>query len=111
MSGSLLDILRILDETLQINISVSSDITSQSLESQQPDYPIEALRQIARNAVMRRSYEQTNAPVKVYWFNDRIEISNPGGLFGQVNQDNFGQGVTDYRNPHLAGVMKDLGYV
>lgn len=111
ISGSLLDILRMLDELLQINISISSDFTSQALEIQQPDYPIEALRQLARNAVMHRSYEQTNAPVKIYWFNDRIEISNPGSLFGQVNQTNFGQGVTDYRNPHLAGVMKDLGYV
>ena len=111
ISGSLLDILRMLDETLQINISVASDITSNSLEIQQPDYPIEALRQLTRNAVMHRSYEQTNAPIKVYWFSDRIEISNPGGLFGQVNRENFGKGTTDYRNPHLAGVMKDLGYV
>ena len=111
INGSLLDILRKLDETLQINISVASDITSASLEIQQPDYPIEALRQLARNAVMHRSYEQTNAPVKVYWFNDRVEITNPGGLFGQVNRENFGKGATDYRNPHLAGVMKDLGYV
>jgi ATP-dependent DNA helicase RecG len=111
ISGSLLDILRILDETLQINISIASDITSEALEIQQPDYPIEALRQLARNALMHRSYEQTNAPVKVYWFNDRIEIQNPGGLFGQVNRENFGKGATDYRNPHLAGVMKDLGYV
>ena len=111
ISGSLLDILRILDETLQVNISTASDITSQNLELQHPDYPIEALRQLARNAIMHRSYEQTNAPVKVYWFSDRIEISNPGGLFGQVNHGNFGRGVTDYRNPHLAGVMKDLGYV
>ena len=111
ISGSLLDILRMLDETLQINISVASDITSNSLEIQQPDYPIEALQQLTRNAVMHRSYEQTNAPIKVYWFSDRIEISNPGGLFGQVNRENFGKGTTDYRNPHLAGVMKDLGYV
>ncbi len=111
INGSLLDILRILDETLQINIATALDITSSALEIQQPDYPIEALRQLSRNAIMHRSYEQTNAPVKVYWFNDRIEISNPGGLFGQVNRENFGQGVTDYRNPHLAGVMKDLGYV
>ncbi|GAB4476498.1 MAG: ATP-binding protein [Elainellaceae cyanobacterium] len=111
ISGSLLDILRMLDETLQINISTASDITSRSLEIQHPDYPIEALRQLARNAVMHRSYEQTNAPIKVYWFSDRIEITNSGGLFGQVNQENFGQGATDYRNPHLAGAMKDLGYV
>lgn len=111
ISGSLLDILRILDETLQINISIATDLTSETLEIQQPDYPIAALQQLVRNAVMHRSYEQTNAPIKVYWFRDRIEISNPGGLFGQVTPNNFGQGATDYRNPHLAEVMKTLGYV
>jgi ATP-dependent DNA helicase RecG len=111
INGTLVDVLRVLDEVLQINISVASDITSSAIEIQQPDYPIAALQQLTRNALMHRSYENTNAPVKVYWFNDRIEIQNPGGLFGQVNRDNFGEGATDYRNPHLAGVMKDLGYV
>jgi len=43
---------------------------------------------------------------------DNIEIQNPGGPFGQVNQENFGHpGITDYRNPHLAEAMKNLGYV
>jgi len=111
IAGSLLDILRVLDETLQINITTAADLTSRTLEVQKPDYPIEALRQLARNAVMHRSYETTNAPVKIYWFRDRLEITNPGNLFGQVNRDNFGKGVTDYRNPHLASVMKELGYV
>ena len=109
--GTVIDILRMLDDVLHINISVSSDITSASLEIQQPDYPIEALRQLARNAILHRAYDVTHAPVKVYWFSDRIEIQNPGGLFGQVTRDNLGKGATDYRNPHLAGVMKDLGYV
>jgi ATP-dependent DNA helicase RecG len=30
-------------------------------------------------AVMHRAYEATHAPVRVYWYDDRIEISNPGG--------------------------------
>jgi len=61
---------------------------------------------------MHRSYENTNAPVRVYWFDDRIEIINPGGPFGAVTQENFGQpGITDYRNPNLADAMKVLGYV
>ncbi len=60
---------------------------------------------------MHRSYEQTHARVRLYWYQDRLEIHNPGGPFGQVTRGNFGQGVTDYRNPHLAGVMKELGYV
>ena len=69
-------------------------------------------QQLARNAILHRSYEGTNAPVRVYWFSDRIEIHSPGGPFGQVSRENFGrEGLTDYRNPHLAEAMKVLGYV
>ena len=61
---------------------------------------------------MHRTYENTNAPIRLTWFSDRIEIVNPGGPFGIVTVANFGQpGVTDYRNPHLAEAMKVLGYV
>ncbi len=111
ISGALIDLLRYIGEVIQANISTASDISAQPIEIKQPNYPIVALQQLVRNAVMHRSYEETNAPVRVYWFNDRIEIQNPGGLFGQVNRQNFGRGVTDYRNPHLAEAMKTLGYV
>lgn len=111
IGGTLMDLLRYTDEILQANISTATDIKAQSREIKQPDYPIAALQQLVRNAIMHRSYESTNAPVRVYWFQDRIEIQSPGGLFGQVNRENFGRGVTDYRNPHLAEAMKNLGYV
>ena len=75
-------------------------------------YPMEALRQLVRNAYMHRSYEATHAPIRVYWFNDRIEIFSPGGPFGDVTAENFGQpGITDYRNPNLAEALRSLGYV
>lgn len=111
LTGPLHDILNQIDELLKINISVATDLTTSPLEIRQPDYPIVALQQLVRNAVMHRSYDGTNAPVRINWFNDRIEISNPGGLYGQVNESNFGQGATDYRNPLLAETMKVLGYV
>jgi ATP-dependent DNA helicase RecG len=94
-----------------LNISIASDLTAQPLEIRQPDYPIVALQELMRNAVMHRSYKETNAPVRIYWFSDRVEIHSPGGAFGQVNSMNFGTGITDYRNPHLAEAMKNLGYV
>ncbi len=112
IGGPIPDLLRMLDEIFQVHISVATDITAQPIELRQPDYPIVALQQLGRNAVMHRTYEGTNAPVRITWFNNRIEIQNPGGPFGQVNRQNFGQpGITDYRNPHLAEAMKNLGYV
>jgi ATP-dependent DNA helicase RecG len=112
IAGPLAESLRLLDEILEANISVASTLTSGPTEIQHPDYPIVALQQIARNAVLHRAYEGTNAPVRITWFSDRIEILSPGGPYGQVNRGNFGEpGITDYRNPHLAEAMKNLGYV
>lgn len=112
ISGPLAEMLRRLRQTLEINISTAVDLTSGPTEIRHPDYPIAALQQLAFNAVMHRAYEGTHAPVRIYWFSDRIEIHSPGGPFGQVNRQNFGQpGITDYRNPHLAEAMKTLGFV
>ncbi|AOT61060.1 ATP-binding protein [Streptomyces fradiae] len=79
-------------------------------ETPRPDYPLEALRELCMNALMHRNYETSHAPTRIVWFDDRIEITNPGGPFGQVRDDNFDR-VTDYRNPSLAAALKGLGYV
>ncbi|ASU82040.1 transcriptional regulator [Nocardiopsis gilva YIM 90087] len=79
-------------------------------ERAQPDYPIAALREACMNALMHRNYESSNAPTRIQWFADRVEVANPGGPYGQVRANNFDR-VNDYRNPSLAGAMKNLGYV
>jgi ATP-dependent DNA helicase RecG len=110
--GALPDLMRQVEELLKVNIQTAVDFTSGSVEIQTPDYPMVALQQLTRNAILHRSYENTNAPVRIYWFDDRIEIQNPGGPYGQVTKQNFGQpGACDYRNPNLAAVLKELGYV
>jgi ATP-dependent DNA helicase RecG len=110
--GALPDLLAEIEDVLKANMQTAVDFTSGPVEIQRPDYPIVALQQIVRNAVLHRSYENTNAPVRLYWFRDRVEIQNPGGPYGQVTKQNFGQsGISDYRNPNLAAVMKDLHYV
>ncbi len=111
LSGPLYELVRQLDDLLKLNISTSVDIASAPTETRAPDYPVAALQQLARNALIHRNYETSNAPVRVYWFRDRVEIHNPGGPFGQVTQANIGTGVTDYRNPLLAEAMANLGYV
>ncbi len=112
IDGTILDILRQLDETLKVHVSTAINIKSGDQDTRYPDFPIVALQQLTRNAVLHRTYEGTNAPVRIHWFSDRIEIINPGGPFGIVTQENFGKpGVADYRNPQLAESMKSLGYV
>ena len=112
ISGTVADILRRLDEKVNSHNRTAVDFTSDVVERRTSTYPAEAIRQIARNAVMHRTYEATNAPVHVHWFKDRIEIISPGGPFGRINADNFGRpGVVDYRNPNLADAMRTLGFV
>ena len=112
IDGPLTQVLRRLDEKLDAHNRIAVDIKSQNTETRSSPYPRAALQQLARNAIMHRSYENTNAPVRVYWFNDRIEIHNPGGPFGTVTAENFGRpGITDYRNPNIADAMKVLGFV
>jgi len=113
IDGNLDLVLRRLDDKLKATLAVSVDFTSGSTtEIRSSPYPLVALQQLCRNAIMHRTYEHTNAPVRVYWFDDRIEIMNPGGPYGTVTPANFGRpGVSDYRNPQIATVLKTLGFV
>lgn len=112
IDGPLAQMLRRLDDKLEAHIQTAVEITPGSVERRSPDYPLSALQQVTRNALMHRTYEATNSPVRISWFNDRIEIVNPGGPYGIVTRQNFGKpGYTDYRNPNLAEAMKVLGFV
>ena len=112
LRGPLPELLHDIDDLIRINVRTAVNFTAKDTEVKVPDYPVAALQQLIRNAIMHRTYESTNAPTRLYWFNDRVEIQNPGGPFGQVTKDNFGNpGASDYRNPNLAAVMKELGYV
>jgi ATP-dependent DNA helicase RecG len=112
IDGRLSQILHRLDDKLKAHLMTGVNFVSGTLEVRSPSYPLPALQQLVRNAVMHRTYEHTNAPVRVYWFDDRIEIHSPGGPYGLVTKETFGRpGVTDYRNPHIAEAMKVLGFV
>jgi predicted HTH transcriptional regulator len=74
---------------------------------QKTPYPNRAIRELLMNAVMHRDY-QSNAPIRFYCLSDRIEIQNPGGLYGAAADFPH---QNDYRNPKIAEAMKVLGYV
>ena len=111
IDGALSDLLRRLDDVLEANIARRTDLSGGSTAIV-PDYPLLALQELARNAVIHRAYDGTNAPVRLTWYDDRVEITNPGGPFGAVSAETFGRPeATDYRTPVLASAAKDLGFV
>ena len=73
------------------------------------NYPNNALRELLMNACMHRDY-QSNMPIRLYQYEDRIEILNAGGLYGEARPENFPT-VNDYRNPVVAEAMRGLKYV
>ena len=110
--GLLIDLIRRIDDKLIAHNRTTVDFTSGPLENRHSLYPLDALQQLTRNAVLHRTYEGTAAPVRVYWFNDRIEIVSPGGPYGIVTAETFGQAdAVDYRNPSLAEAMRVLSLV
>ena len=73
------------------------------------NYPYQALRELMMNASMHRDY-QSNMPIRLYQYNDHIEIMNAGGLYGEARPENFPM-VNDYRNPLVAEAMRGMKYV
>lgn len=110
LRGNLIDQLDILGRLLTANIRTALRETGGLRQHDQPDYPLNALRELVLNAVTHRDYEHFNAPVRVQWFDDRVEVTSPGGPYGVVTKDTFAE-RNDYRNPALAAAMKELGYV
>ncbi len=111
ITGTVIDQVRELDLLVRTWNRTKADISG-PVRRDMSDYPEVAIRQLVRNAIMHRTYEVTNSPIRLSWFEDRIEILSPGGPFGIVTPQNFGsESLTDYRNPSLADAMKTMGIV
>ena len=106
------DIIRDLDATMRAHIRTSVEVGTGTTEVRRATYALTALQELVRNAAMHRTYEGTNSPIHVSWFDDRVEIISPGGPYGEVSAANFGQpGIVSYRNPNLADAMRVSGLV
>ncbi len=109
-SGNLMTILNQLDTFVSTTIAKKRPVPVSALREENiMDYPSWAIRELLMNAVCHRDYEG-NGPIQFYQYDDRLEILNPGGLYGKANSRNF-PWVNDYRNGVIAEAMKVIGFV
>ncbi|MEZ5402972.1 MAG: ATP-binding protein [Bryobacteraceae bacterium] len=110
IGGNLLTQLQQVDLRLPVEIRTARRPVGGLRHRDFPDYPLAAIRETVLNAIMHRNYEGTSSKVQINWFEDRVEVQNPGGLYGHVTEQNFDR-VSDCRNSVIAEIMKALGYV
>ena len=110
MRGSLCSILPKLESFVKDAIVTSRPMPVSMLREQIVfNYPELALRELLMNACMHRDY-QSNMPIRIYQFSNRIEILNAGGYMGRSRPRKFPYG-NDYRNPIIAEAMRGMKYV
>ena len=74
------------------------------------DYPITAIREAILNALVHRDYSihTEGMPIQVIMYEDRMEIRNPGGIYGRIKIDQLGKVQPDTRNPVIASELEVL---
>lgn len=109
VSGDIASVIRVLHDKMKSYNRTRMEPGEGLKDRLLHDYPEWALRELVHNAVIHRDYASTT-PIRVYWFDDRIEIQNPGGLHGHLTPALI-RVTNSYRNPVLAEACKVLGYV
>lgn len=75
------------------------------------EFPITAVREAIINALVHRDYSihTEGMPIQIRMYEDRMEILNPGGIYGRIKIDQLGKVQPDTRNPVLAAALETLG--
>ena len=95
---------------LERNMKRKTIVGSDGLRSDTAEYPMIALREIILNALMHRDYSihSEGKPVTVEIYSNRLEVSNPGGLYGRISVDELGVIKPDIRNKSLVNALEIL---
>jgi len=73
--------------------------------------PLTILREAVINALVHSDYSQRGGPIRIAFFDDRIEIENLGILLPGMTIEDMKQGVSKIRNPVIARVFRELNLI
>lgn len=110
--GTLPDMLERAMDFVRRNMRIAIGINPNTGQRQEtPEYPPVAVREAILNALMHRDYSRYNEdkPILLEMYDDRLEVINPGGLYGRTTIEQLGHTQPDTRNTLLVTMMERLG--
>ncbi|MBI2201843.1 MAG: putative DNA binding domain-containing protein [Armatimonadetes bacterium] len=109
LTGRLLDVIDQAQRFLYLHLPIPHHVRGFKPEPK-PELPEEALREAVVNAVAHRDYT-VHGPVRLFIFDDRIEIHTPGRPPNTVSEEAMRAGVHVVRNPRIYARLSDAGLV
>jgi ATP-dependent DNA helicase RecG len=73
--------------------------------------PLGILREVVINALVHADYSQRGAPTRIAFFDDRIEVENPGILLPGMTIEDMKHGVSKIRNSVIARIFRELDLI
>ena len=70
--------------------------------------PIEPIREVIVNALAHASYAERSTPIRIGFYDDRIQVDSPGLLLPGMTIDTMRR-VSRLRNPALARIFREAG--
>ncbi|MBN2857462.1 MAG: putative DNA binding domain-containing protein [Candidatus Delongbacteria bacterium] len=107
------DIITNIDNALHFvrqELRVKYEMTGTARRKEIYELPLDALREAVINAVVHRDYFLTGSHTVIEIFDDRIEISNPGGLPRGLTEKEFGKKAVR-RNQLIASLLHRIDFV
>ena len=85
------------------NTRSATIINNDGKREDRSEYPMKAVREVILNALVHRDYSihSEDSPIRVVLYSDRLEVENPGGLYGRLTVNDLGKLPGDTRNPIL----------
>lgn len=110
--GNILELLTAAWEKLRPHLA-QTKMVQDGLFREQIIYPEDACREALTNAIAHRDYSLEGQNIEIFIFDDRMEVSSPGGLLSSLSADALRklQGVHESRNALVARVLREIGYV
>lgn len=110
-NGCFVDIAKqLLDYSELFNDTSAKIIGNQAQRKEIKSFPNSSLREAVINGLCHSDFSLPSN-IKVEFYTDRVEVTSPGGLFGNAKLEDILSGVQTFRNPKLVNVFSKLEFI